>query len=139
MISAVRLSCVITISASIMLVARASAQTSGAVNYSARSITLIAPGPVSGSTDTLRRVVADKLRGVFGKAVAAANRSEGVGSIGVAAQPDGHTLLCTTDAPIVLSSLFNRNLPYDAQAFERIISLGAAYSVIALWGTFRRI
>jgi len=60
-----------------MLVARAPARTSGAANYSARSITFIVPGPVGGSTDTICRVVADKLRGALGKAVAVENRSGG--------------------------------------------------------------
>jgi tripartite-type tricarboxylate transporter receptor subunit TctC len=134
MISAVRVLFAIVISASAASVAPA--QADGAADFPAHSITFIVPGPAGGSTDTLCRVVADKLRGGFGKAVAVENRAGGVGSVGAsaaaAAQPDGHTLLCTPDAPIVLSPLVNRNLPYNAQAFEPVISLAVTFSVIAL-------
>jgi len=90
-----------------MLVARAPARTSGAANYSARSITFIVPGPVGGSTDTICRVVADKLRGALGKAVAVENRSGG-GSIGATTQPDGHTLHsgCADRSQLSLQSQF---------------------------------
>jgi tripartite-type tricarboxylate transporter receptor subunit TctC len=136
MISAMRALCAIAIAAQTSLVVQAPAQTGEASNYPARSITFIVPGPVAGSTDTLCRVVADKLRRTFGKVVVVENRAGGVGSIGASAaavaRPDGHTLLCTPDAPIVLSPLVNRNLPYDAYAFEPVIALAVTYSVIAL-------
>jgi tripartite-type tricarboxylate transporter receptor subunit TctC len=64
------------------------------------------------------------------------NRPGAVGSIGAAAvasaQPTGHTLLCTPDAPIVLSPLINRGLPYDPDAFEPVISLAVTYSIVAV-------
>ncbi len=48
------------------------------------------------------------------------------------AQPTGHTLLCTPDAPIVLSPLINKGLPYDPDAFEPVISLAITYSIVAV-------
>src|SRR5215831_15085885 len=77
------------------------------VDYPRRSIVLVVPGPVGGTTDALCRLIADGLRVALGKSVVVENRSGAVGSIGASAvavaQPDGHTLLCTPAAPIVHS------------------------------------
>jgi tripartite-type tricarboxylate transporter receptor subunit TctC len=81
-----------------------------AADYPERSISLVVPAPVGGTTDTLCRVVADKLREAFGKPTVVENSPSGVGSIGAsvvaAARPDGHNLLCTPDGRdrIVMSS-----------------------------------
>jgi tripartite-type tricarboxylate transporter receptor subunit TctC len=81
-------------------------------------------------------MVADKLRQSFGRPVVVENRPGAVGSIGASAvasaQPTGHTLLCTPDAPIVLSPLINRGLPYGPDAFEPVVSLAATYSIVAV-------
>ena len=107
-----------------------------AAEFPGRSMTFVVPGPVGGVTDTLCRMVADRLRQSFGHAVVVENRPGAVGSIGAAAvasaQPTGHTLLCTPDAPIVLSPLVNRGLPYDPDAFEPVISLAVTYSIVAV-------
>jgi tripartite-type tricarboxylate transporter receptor subunit TctC len=106
------------------------------VGYPTRPVALVVPGPVGGTTDTLCRLLADGLRGALGKPIVVENRPGAVGAIGAAfvatAQPDGHTLLCTPDAPIVLSPLVNRSLPYDSQAFAPVISLALTYSVVAV-------
>jgi tripartite-type tricarboxylate transporter receptor subunit TctC len=113
----------------------------GMVDYPRRSITLVVPGPVGGTTDTLCRFIADGLRVAFGKPAVVENRPGAVGSIGAStvavAQPDGYTLLCTPDAPIVQSPLVNRSLPYDARAFVPVVPLAVAYSVIAVRWDFR--
>jgi tripartite-type tricarboxylate transporter receptor subunit TctC len=132
MISAAR----VPFAIAVLLAARALVATSLAADYPLRAISFIVPGPVGGTTDTLCRMVADKLRGVFEKPVVVENRPGGVGSIGASAaalaQPDGHSLLCTPDAPIVQSPLVNGNLPYDAQAFEPVIPLAVTYSAVAV-------
>ncbi len=107
-----------------------------AADFPGRAITFVVPGPVGGVTDTLCRMVADKLRLSFGHPVVVENRPGAVGSIGAAAvasaRPTGHTLLCTPDAPIVLSPLINRGLPYDPDAFEPVILLAVTYSIVAV-------
>jgi tripartite-type tricarboxylate transporter receptor subunit TctC len=136
MISTLRVPTAIVTAVFAVLAAHALMGTPFAAEYPVRSITFIVPGPVAGTTDTLCRMVADKLRGPFGRPVVVENRPGGVGSIGAsavaAAQPDGHTLLCTPDPPIVQSPLVNRSLSYDAQAFAPVISLAVMYSVIAV-------
>jgi tripartite-type tricarboxylate transporter receptor subunit TctC len=108
----------------------------GMVDYPQRSIVLVVPGPVGGTTDALCRLIADGLGVALGKSVVVENRPGAVGSIGASAvavaQPDGHTLLCTPAAPIVHSPLVNHNLPYDARAFVPVVPLALAYSVIAV-------
>jgi hypothetical protein len=62
----------------------------------------------------------------------------GPDSAGVAVYRDpvahGHSklVLCTPNAPIVLSPLVNRNLPYDAAALEPIIGLAQSFFVVAV-------
>jgi tripartite-type tricarboxylate transporter receptor subunit TctC len=136
MIPAVRASIAVAIAGAAMLAERAGAETSPAADFPGRSVTFVVPAPVGGPTDTLCRVVADKLRQSFGHPVVVENRPGAVGSIGASAvalaQPTGHTLLCTPDAPIVLSPLVNKGLPYDPDAFEPVISLAITYSVVAV-------
>ena len=114
----------------------AQSQTSSVDDYPNRSITIIVPAPVGGPTDLLARIIGDKLRGAFGYPSVVDNRPGAIGSIGAAAvaraEPNGYTLLCTPSAPIVLSPLINKNLPYDALSFEPIISLAQSFFVVAV-------
>ena len=114
----------------------AQSQTLSVDDYPNRSITIIVPAPVGGPTDLLARIIGDKLRGAFGYPSVVDNRPGAIGSIGAAAvaraEPNGYTLLCTPSAPIVLSPLINKNLPYDALSFEPIISLAQSFFVVAV-------
>jgi tripartite-type tricarboxylate transporter receptor subunit TctC len=136
MISALRASIVLAIAGAATLAPPAGAEAPLAADFPGRPVTFVVPGPVGGVTDTLCRMVADKLRQSFGRPVVVENRPGAVGSIGASAvasaQPTGHTLLCTPDAPIVLSPLINRGLPYGPDAFEPVVSLAATYSIVAV-------
>jgi tripartite-type tricarboxylate transporter receptor subunit TctC len=136
MIRAARASVAIAIAGAAMLVVRANAETPLAAGFPGRSVTFVVPGPVAGITDVLCRLVADRLRQAFAHPVVVENRPGGVGSIGAsavaAAQPTGHTLRCTPDAPIILNPLINKGLSYDPAAFEPVISLAITYSVVAV-------
>src|SRR5262244_2182056 len=112
MISALRASIAVAIVSAAALAQPAGAQPPLAADFPGRAVTFVVPGPVGGVTDTLCRIVADRLRQSFGHPVVVENRPGAVGSIGASAvasaQPTGHTLLCTPDAPIVLSPLINK-------------------------------
>ena len=135
MISPLRASIALAIAGAAGLAPPVGAQTPLAQDFPGRLVTFVVPGPVGGITDTLCRMVADKLRQSFGHPVVVENRPGAVGSIGASvvasAQPTGHTLLCTPDAPIVLSPLINRGLPYGPEAFEPVVSLAVTYSIVA--------
>jgi len=137
MISPLRASIALAIAGAAGLAPPVGAQTPLAPDFPGRLVTFVVPGPVGGITDTLCRMVADKLRQSFGHPVVVENRPGAVGSIGAsvvaAAQPTGHTLLCTPDAPIVLSPLINKGLlPYDPEGFEPVVSLAITYSILAV-------
>jgi tripartite-type tricarboxylate transporter receptor subunit TctC len=67
-----------------------------ASNYPTRPITIIVPFAAGGPTDTIARIVAERLRPSLGQAVIIENVTGAGGSIGVAravhAAPDGYTL-----------------------------------------------
>ena len=136
MIPALMASIVLAIAGAAAFTEPAGAETPLAADFPGRPVTFVVPGPVGGITDALCRLVADRLRQSLGHPVVVDNRPGAVGSIGAAvvaaAQPTGHTLLCTPDAPIVLSPLINIRLPYDPDAFEPVISLAVTYSIIAV-------
>jgi tripartite-type tricarboxylate transporter receptor subunit TctC len=93
MIPAVRASIAIAIAGAATLTERAGTETPFAADFPGRSVTFVVPGPVGGITDTLCRMVADKLRRSFGHPVVVDNRPGAVGSIGASvvalAQPSG--------------------------------------------------
>jgi tripartite-type tricarboxylate transporter receptor subunit TctC len=64
--------------------------------YPSRPITMIVPYPPGGPTDTLARILAERLRTALGQPVVIENVGGGAGSIGVAraarAAPDGYTI-----------------------------------------------
>jgi tripartite-type tricarboxylate transporter receptor subunit TctC len=116
--------------------ALAPVRSQAASGYPDRPITIIVPAPVGGASDLLARVIGGTLRRILGQPLVVDNRPGAIGSIGAAAvahaEPNGYTVLCTPSAPIVLSPLVNKNLPYDAAALEPIIGLAQSFFVVAV-------
>jgi tripartite-type tricarboxylate transporter receptor subunit TctC len=67
-----------------------------AENYPSRTVSIIVPYPAGGPTDTLARILAERLQGALGQSVIVENIGGAGGSIGVGrvahAAPDGYTL-----------------------------------------------
>jgi tripartite-type tricarboxylate transporter receptor subunit TctC len=86
-----------------------------AQTYPNRPIELIVPFVAGGTTDTVARLIAQRLSDRFGQPAIVNNRPGGGSTIGTAmvarAAPDGHTLLVTTFALAVNASL--QKLSYD--------------------------
>jgi tripartite-type tricarboxylate transporter receptor subunit TctC len=86
-----------------------------AQNYPSRQIDLVVPFVAGGTTDTVARLIAQRLDR-WGQPVIVNNRPVGGSSIGTGlvakAAPDGHTLLITTIAFAINASL--QKTPYDA-------------------------
>jgi tripartite-type tricarboxylate transporter receptor subunit TctC len=79
---------------------------SWAQNYPIRPITMIVPFPAGGATDTLARVVGERMRGALGQPIVIENVAGAAGSIGVGraarASGDGYTLSIGTSTTHVL-------------------------------------
>jgi tripartite-type tricarboxylate transporter receptor subunit TctC len=87
-----------------------------AQTYPSRQIELVVPFVAGGTTDTVARLIAQRLSDRWGQPTIVSNRPGGGSSIGTSqaakATPDGHTLLVTTIAFAINASL--QKQPYDA-------------------------
>jgi tripartite-type tricarboxylate transporter receptor subunit TctC len=87
--------------------------------YPTKPVTVVVPWPAGGPSDIAARPVAKGLSDSFGKVFVVDNRGGASGNIGTAvvakSPPDGHTLLITSSAPIVINPNLFKSMPYDAQ------------------------
>lgn len=85
--------------------------------YPSRPLRVVVPFPPGNTSDILARLVAEEMQQRSGVTVVVENRAGASGALGVqavtGARPDGYTLLCTTQSPLVVNPPLTRNLPYD--------------------------
>jgi tripartite-type tricarboxylate transporter receptor subunit TctC len=119
--------------AGLLLAAPAWAQDPAAA-YPSRVIRIIVPFPAGGAADALPRVVAEKLAAKWAQPVIVENRAGASGSIGAEAvwraEPDGHTLLATPPAPLVINPSLYDTLAYDPTQFVPVTVMAAIPSVL---------
>jgi tripartite-type tricarboxylate transporter receptor subunit TctC len=119
--------------ATLALAGGANAQT-----YPNAQVRLIVPTSPGGVTDTMARIVAQRLTEQLGQAVIVDNRAGGNGSVGaiaVAHAPtDGLTLLVTSDATITANPSLSSKLGYSAKDFTPIIVLCRGTPVLVVNG-----
>jgi tripartite-type tricarboxylate transporter receptor subunit TctC len=81
-------------------------------NWPTRSITLVVPFPAGSATDTIGRLIADRLSKRLGRSVVVDNRVGGGSLVGTASvarsEPDGYTLLFGTNSALVILPLTQR-------------------------------
>jgi tripartite-type tricarboxylate transporter receptor subunit TctC len=99
--------------------------------YPNRAIRLVVPFAPGGSTDTLARIVGQRMTESMGQPVIIDNRPSAGGTTGsdlvAKAQPDGYTLLIGSIATMAIAKSMYPHLPYDPQRdFEHV----------GLWVTF---
>ncbi len=97
--------------------------------YPARPISLIVPYPPGGVTDTLARLLADRMKTTLGQSIVVENVAGAGGSIGVGrvarATPDGYTIAIGSSETHVLNAV-SLSLPYDVVAdFAPVVQLPA--------------
>jgi tripartite-type tricarboxylate transporter receptor subunit TctC len=87
-----------------------------AQSYPVKAIRIVVPTGPGGSTDTLARLLAQKLAGRLGQQVVIDNRAGSAGVIGseivARAAPDGYTLVLAYGSHVVNPTLYAK-LPYD--------------------------
>ena len=98
-----------------------------AQTYPNGQVRLIVPTSPGGVTDTMARIVAQRLTESLNQNVIVDNRAGGNGSIGAVAvanaPKDGLTLLVTSDATITANPSLSSKLSYSAKDFTPIIVL----------------
>jgi tripartite-type tricarboxylate transporter receptor subunit TctC len=102
-----------------------------AQDYPVRTVTIIVPFAVGGTTNSVARVLAPKLGQPLGKPFVIENRP-GDGTVSAAtvlakATPDGHTLMHATSATLAMNVTIYRKLPYDPA--NDIVSVALIYSM----------
>lgn len=85
--------------------------------YPARLIKIVVPFPPGQLSDSMARVLAEKLKDAMGQPVIVENKPGQAGSLGVAAfakaPPDGYTLLLGATAAFASNKFLYSNVPYD--------------------------
>ncbi len=109
---------------------------SQAQTYPVRPIKIIVPSPPGATTDTLVRIVAQKLQAKWGQPVIVDNRPGAGGNIGAEeaakAAPDGYTLLFTYPAPLAVNKTLFKQLAYDPDSFVPISLIATVPLVLAV-------
>jgi tripartite-type tricarboxylate transporter receptor subunit TctC len=105
-----------------------------AQDYPSKSIKFLIPSPPGGGTDTLARIVAEKLREKWGQAILVENRAGAGGNIAgdatAKAPPDGYTLMLAHPAPLVINKALYTRLSYDPEAFVPISVVATVPNVL---------
>ena len=100
----------------------------------AKPTRIIVPFPAGSLTDTLARLVAEKLHAKWGQPVLDENRAGASGNVGAEAvaksAPDGYTLLFAPTSPFVTTKLLYAKLAYDPDAFVPVSVVAIAPVVL---------
>src|SRR6516164_5880690 len=109
---------------------------SQAQTYPAKLIKIIVPSPGGATTDTLARIISEKLQGKWGQPVIVDDRAGAAGNIGAEAAfksaPDGYTLLFSYPAPLVVNKTLYTKLSYNPDNFVPISLVAIVPLVLAV-------
>lgn len=114
----------------------AGASPAAAQPWPSRTVALVVPFVPGGSADVIGRPLAQHLAASFGQPFVVDNRGGANGNVGthavVRAEPDGQTLLVTTNGPISTNTLLFRAMPYDPFAGLTPVALLADLPVVVV-------
>ncbi len=110
-------------------VAWAAALPAQAQNYPTKPVRMIIPFAAGGATDTVIRIVANRLSEPLGEQVVIDNRTGAGGLIGTEiasrGEPDGYTLLATGTPHVIVPHLYKKT-PYDTlKDFVPVMQIGS--------------
>lgn len=95
----------------------AGARRSNAQAYPASPVKLVVPFPPGNFSDLVGRLFVEEMQTRYGATVVVDNRPGATGAIGVQvvtqAQPDGYSLLMSSNSPLTVNSAVRRNIPFD--------------------------
>lgn len=85
--------------------------------YPSRPITIVIPFPAGAGTDAVGRIFASELSGILGQQVVVENKPGANSTIGAQlvarAQPDGYTILLSTNTALSAAPWLMKSVPYD--------------------------
>ena len=100
-----------------LLFGAAAAQAQSAADYPSKTISIVVGFPPGTATDTVARLLCERLTPRLGKPCVIDNKPGQGGSIGAAfaaqAAPDGHTLVLSATAPLAINPNLYAKLAYD--------------------------
>jgi len=107
-----------------------------AQEYPARPIRLIIPFQPGGGSDTLARLLGEKLSARWKQPVIVENHAGAGGNLGAEivakAPPDGYTLLISSPGPVVINKNLYDKLSFDPDGFEPVAIIATNYGVLAV-------
>lgn len=87
--------------------------------WPSQSVTIVVPYTAGGGTDSVARLLAEKLTERWQQTVVVSNRDGASGTIGAAhvarSKPDGHTIMLSATAEVVISQHIMSKMPYDPE------------------------
>jgi tripartite-type tricarboxylate transporter receptor subunit TctC len=102
--------------------------------YPNKPVRLVVPFSPGASTDTLARLLGQKLADSLGQQFITDNRAGAGGSVGAEtvarAAPDGYTLMVANPGPIINSALLRRKPSYAIGDFAPIIYIGSTPTIL---------
>src|SRR6478736_3931661 len=88
-------------------------------NWPDHPVRIIVPYPAGGSTDVLSRILAERMKEMYGQPFVIENRPGACGNIGIAAvtgsPPDGYTMGAATIGHFAINQYLYSKMPYDAE------------------------
>jgi tripartite-type tricarboxylate transporter receptor subunit TctC len=101
--------------------------TSAQEAFPSRVVRLVVPAAGGSTTDTLARLLADRLSQKWPQSVIVENISGGAMNVGAEhvarSAPDGYTMLVSPPSPVALNHLLYRDLGYDPRRFAAVALL----------------
>jgi len=105
-----------------------------AQDWPSKPVRIIVPFPPGGAADAMPRIMADKLAAKWNQPFIVENRAGATGAIAgellSRAEPDGHTLMSTPPAPLVINPSLYAKLPYDPTRFVPVSVMASIPSVL---------
>ncbi|MYN14324.1 tripartite tricarboxylate transporter substrate binding protein [Pusillimonas sp. TS35] len=109
------------------LLASLTAHTYAAQTWPAQPVTIVVPYTAGGGTDSVARLLSEKLSQRWNQTVVVSNKDGASGTIGASyvahAQPDGYTIMLSATAEVVISQHIMPKMPYSPEKDLRPVTL----------------